>query len=241
MLNIIQIPVLSDNYIYLLQDQATGKVAVVDPALAEPVQKALAARGWQLSMILNTHHHGDHVGGNKILVQDTGCQVLGPKGEAESIPQIGVQLDDGDSVSLGASRAQVLAVPGHTRGHIAYWFKDDHALFCGDTVFSLGCGRLFEGTAEQMWQSLLKIMALPAQTRIYCAHEYTESNLRFALTVEPDNPALQAYAVEIRDKRSRLEPTIPSTLALELSANPFLRAGGAARFAELRAAKDQFR
>lgn len=241
MLKIIQIPVLSDNYIYLLQDQATGKVAVVDPAQSEPVLAELAARGWQLAMILNTHHHGDHVGGNKILVQETGCQVLGPKYEAESIPHIGVKLDEGDRVSLGESSAQVLAVPGHTRGHIAYWFADDQALFCGDTVFSLGCGRLFEGTAEQMWQSLLKIMALPSETRIYCAHEYTESNLRFALTIEPDNPALQAYATEVREKRSRLLPTIPSTLALELSANPFLRAGGAARFAELRTAKDHFR
>ncbi len=224
MLVIQQIPVLSDNYVYLAHDPATGATAVVDPAVAAPVMAALDDKGWRLSHILNTHHHGDHVGGNLEIKAATGCTVVGPRADSSRIPGIDVAVADGETYALGSAEAQVFDVPGHTRGHIAYWFADSAALFCGDTLFALGCGRLFEGTAAQMWTSLCKLRALPADTRVYCAHEYTQANARFALSVEPDNADLVARAARIDELRARGEPTVPSTLGEERATNPFLRA-----------------
>ena len=253
-LQVEQIAVLRDNYVYLARDASTGACAAIDPAVAEPVLQRLAALDWRLTHILNTHHHHDHVGGNLELKRATGCLIVGNRHDAGRIPGIDVGVEDGDEVALGASRARVLDVSGHTMGHIAYWFREDDALFCGDTMFSLGCGRLFEGSPGQMWASLSKLRELPGETRICCAHEYTESNARFALSIDPDNAALRRRADEVRALRAQGRPTVPSTLAVERATNPFLRAddprlqraaGLAARdpvaaFAEIRRRKDAF-
>lgn len=223
MLQIEQIPCLSDNYVYLVHEPAQGLTAVVDPAETAPVLAALAAHGWRLTHILNTHHHYDHVGGNLELKAATGCKIVGPRADRERIPGLDEEVADGDTYAFGARTAKVFDVPGHTRGHIAYWFGEDAALFCGDTLFALGCGRLFEGTPVQMWDSLSKLRALPGDTRVYCAHEYTQSNGRFALSVEPGNAALVARMQEVDRRRAANEPTVPSRLAEELATNPFLR------------------
>lgn len=223
MLNIIQIPVLTDNYIYLLHDTISGETAAVDPAVAEPVLQVLKQRGWQLTYIFNTHHHGDHVGGNLELKQHTGCQIIGANADKHRIPAIDKTVEEGDVVKLGTHTAQVIATTGHTSGHIVYYFADNNALFCGDTLFVMGCGRLFEGSAEQLWQSLQKLKALPAETRVYCAHEYSEANARFALSVEPDNVALQQKMLFVQQQRAENLPTVPSTISDELATNPFLR------------------
>lgn len=241
MLEIVQIPVLADNYVYLVHEPASGATAVVDPALAEPVFLALEQRGWRLTHILNTHHHGDHIGGNLELKARTGCTVVGFAGDIARIPGIDVEVSEGGRVVLGEVSAQVLEVPGHTTGHIAYWFAEDDALFCGDTLFALGCGRLFEGTAEQMWTSLEKIRALPPATRLYCAHEYTLANGRFALSVDPENLSLVARMTRVNDARANNEPTVPSLLIEELATNPFLRVDDWRAFAALRQRKDAFR
>ncbi len=255
MLEIDQIPVLNDNYVYLLHDHAGGATAVVDPAVSESVLDALLQRNWHLTHILNTHHHGDHVGGNLALKTKTGCTIVGPRADQDRIPGLDVALGDGDTYQLGESTTRVFDVPGHTRGHIAFWFECDRALFCGDTLFALGCGRLFEGTPAQMWSSLSKFANLPGDTRVYCAHEYTQANGQFALSVEPENEALQARMEKVNALRSRGEPTIPSTLGEELATNPFLRPHSAALrthvgkhggsavevFAATRARKDRFR
>lgn len=254
-LEILQIPVLQDNYIYLLHEPAGDETAVVDPALPEPVLAALAERGWKLDFIFNTHHHGDHVGGNQVLKAKTGALIVGPGAEAGRIPLIDRTVAEGDDVMLGQARSRVFDLPGHTSGHIAYWFEDDDALFCGDTLFSLGCGRLFEGTAKEMWSSLSKIRRLPDATRVYCAHEYTEANGRFAETIEPANRDLARMMEGIRRARAAGSPTVPSLLGDEKAANPFLRADQAelqaglgmagsdpvAVFAEVRSRKDHFR
>ena len=219
-----QIPVLADNYIYVAHDPASGATAAVDPAAAEPVLAALQRHGWRLSHILNTHHHGDHTGGNLDLKRATGCQVVGARRDAARIPGIDVEIGEGDNFLLGHAAAMVLETPGHTSGHIAFWFPDSLALFCGDTLFSLGCGRLFEGSAAEMWASLAKLRALPAETRVYCAHEYTAANGRFARLVERDNPALAARLAQVNRLTAAGRPTVPSTLGEERAANPFLRA-----------------
>ncbi len=219
-----QIPVLADNYIYVAHDPASGATAAVDPAAAEPVLAALQRHGWRLSHILNTHHHGDHTGGNLDLKRATGCQVVGARRDAARIPGIDVEVGEGDNFLLGHAAAMVLETPGHTSGHIAFWFPDSLALFCGDTLFSLGCGRLFEGSAAEMWASLAKLRALPAETRVYCAHEYTAANGRFARLVERDNPALAARLDQVNRLTAAGRPTVPSTLGEERAANPFLRA-----------------
>lgn len=254
MLDIRQIPVLSDNYVYLIRDEDSGAVGVVDPAVAKPVLDEAARLGWTITHILNTHHHGDHVGGNKEIQAATGCTIVGPRADRDRIPGIQIEVGDGDTYAFGAAEAQVFDVPGHTRGHIAFWFEAENALFCGDTLFALGCGRMFEGTAPQMWHSLGKLRALPDATRVYCAHEYTQANARFALSVDGGNSDLVARAAEIDAMRSRGEPTVPSLLGEEKATNPFLRAddsvlaanvglaGGdpVSVFAEVRSRKDSF-
>lgn len=253
-LEIVQIPVLSDNYVYLLHDRISGATAVVDPAEAAPVQAALAERGWTLTHILNTHHHHDHTGGNTALKAVTSCTVIGNRADAARLPGLDVGVGEGDTVTLGGFTAQVLEVSGHTVGHIAYWFPQARALFCGDTLFALGCGRMFEGDPATFWGSLAKLRALPDDTQVYCAHEYTLSNWRFAASVDPDNRLLQARGVAIKELRERGVPTVPSLLADEKATNPFLRAddadfaarlGLAGRpphevFAEVRRRKDSF-
>ncbi len=253
-LEIHQIPVLSDNYVYLAHDPVTGKTAVVDPAVVDPVMAAASDKGWTISHIINTHHHGDHTGGNLEIKSMTSCTIVGPRADRDRIPGIDVEVGDGDTFKLGEAEAQVFDVPGHTRGHIAFWFEESDALFCGDTLFALGCGRVFEGTMEQMWSSLAKLKALPGSAKIYCAHEYTQANGRFALSVEPDNAELAARMADIDEKRMQDIPTVPSTLAEELATNPFLRpdssglqetigvVGGDAVsvFAETRRLKDNF-
>lgn len=248
-----QIPVLNDNYVYLLHEPEREMTAAVDPAVAAPVMKMLAGTGWRLTHILNTHHHGDHVGGNLELKAATGCTIVGPRADRDRIPGIDVEVGEGDEYAFGAAVARVFDVPGHTSGHIAYWFGDSQALFCGDTLFLMGCGRLFEGTPAQMWTSLGKLKALPPETRIYCAHEYTQSNARFAVTVEPGNATLAARARLVDSLRAAGRPTVPATLGEELATNPFLRAdqpslqaaAGApgdavATFAAIRRRKDNF-
>ena len=239
MVEVVRIPVLSDNYVWLMH--SGDAVAVIDPAVAEPVLEAAAAREWRITHILNTHWHPDHVGGNAAIKAATGCTIIGPEGEADKIPAMDRAVREGDAVTVGASVARVIEVPGHTSGHNAYHFADDGILFCGDTLFALGCGRLFEGTPQMMWASLGKLVALPPATRCYCAHEYTLSNGRFALSVEPDNGALIARMVAVTAMRERGEATVPFTLAEELETNPFLRAADADDFAARRAAKDHFR
>ncbi len=255
MIDIRQFPCLSDNYGYLVRDAATGAVATIDTPDAEAINAALAREGWRLTHILNTHWHPDHAGGNLALKERWDCRIIGPKGEAAKIPGLDEAVSDGAMVELGASRAVVRDTPGHTLGHIIYHFVDDAAAFVGDTIFALGCGRLFEGTPQQMWSSLSKIVVMPPATRLYCAHEYTQSNARFALTVDPENASLIARAAAIAAARARDEPTVPSTVADELATNPFLRAAdpgvqkavglsGAEPvrvFAEVRRRKDEFR
>jgi len=255
MLEIHQIAVLSDNYVYLAHDPVSRETAVVDPAVSEPVMAALSEKGWRLTHILNTHHHGDHVGGNLALKAQTGCSIVGARNDRQRIPGIDVTVGESDTFQLGTAEAKIFEVPGHTLGHIAYWFAESDALFCGDTLFAMGCGRLFEGSAEQMWHSLTKLKALPVNTRVYCAHEYTEANGRFALAVEPDNPALIARMEEVVEQRRNGRPTVPSKMAEELATNPFLRSDQSELkravgmeelapsevFAELRRRKDHFR
>jgi hydroxyacylglutathione hydrolase len=224
MLDIRQIPVLDDNYVYLVREPSSGAVAVVDPAVTDEILAEAKKLDWRITHILNTHHHADHIGGNLAIKAATGCTIVGPAHDPDRIPGMDIQVKDGDTYTFGHESAQVFFVPGHTRGHIAYWFKDSSALFCGDTMFSIGCGRLFEGTPQQMWTSLSRLRALPPETRIYCAHEYTESNVRFAVSVDPGNTALRNYEAEVKAKRAQKIPTIPSTLKLERAANPFLRA-----------------
>lgn len=239
-LEVVQIPVLSDNYVFLVH-APTGETAVIDPAVAEPVLEAAAARGWRITHILNTHWHPDHVGGNDAIKTATGCQIVGPAGEAVKIPRIDRAVGEGEEVRLGDSVARVIDVPGHTAGHIAYHFGADNLLFCGDTLFAMGCGRLFEGTPDEMFESLSKLMALPDETLVYCAHEYTESNGRFALTVEPDNDDLVRRMTTVTALRTEGKPTVPSTIGEERRTNPLTRAPDVAEFARRRAGKDAFR
>jgi hydroxyacylglutathione hydrolase len=253
-LEIHMFPCLSDNYGYLLHDEASGQTAAVDTPDAAEIARQLDAKGWRLTHILNTHHHADHAGGNLELKRRTGCTIVGPRADAARIPGIDVAVGEGDLVALGSHRATVFDTPGHTRGHIVYLFADARAAFVGDTLFAMGCGRLFEGTPGQMWSSLQKILRWPDDTRLYCAHEYTQSNARFALTVEPQNRALQDRAAEVARLRAAGRATVPTTLAEERATNPFLRpqsrdlratidlpqAGDVDVFAKTRALKDAF-
>jgi hydroxyacylglutathione hydrolase len=240
-LEIVRIPVLSDNYVWLVHEPGSGETAVVDPAVAGPVVAEAAARGWGITQIWNTHWHADHTGGNAEIKAATGALVTGPAAEAGRIPTLDRQVREGDTVSLGPVEAQVLEVPAHTAGHIAYYLPTDAAAFVGDTLFAMGCGRLFEGSAEQMYDNLQRLSALPPETRIYCAHEYTLSNARFAITVEPDNAALLRRLSDVEAARAAGEATVPTTVALERATNPFIRASSVEAFAERRRGKDLFR
>lgn len=233
------LPILSDNYAWLLRDDATGARAVVDPADGDAVIRAVEADGGRLDLILLTHHHADHVAGTDAVRMRFGCEVVGAAADAHRLPRLDRAVREGDEVAIGESRGRVLDTPGHTRGEVCYAFPG--VLLSGDVLFSLGCGRLLEGTAEEMFASLCKLAALPADTLVCCGHEYTESNARFARHVEPDNAALRARAEEVARLRAAGRPTVPSRLGDELAENPFLRAPDAARFAALRQQKDQFR
>ncbi len=253
-LQIHQFPCLGDNYGYLVHDPDSGLTATIDSPDPGAIRHALDGHGWKLDYILNTHHHEDHAGGNLALKASTGCTIVGARADAERIPGIDIFVSEGDSFTLGKHTARIIETPGHTRAHICYLFEADRVAFVGDTLFSMGCGRLFEGTPAQMWTSLQKVMQLPDETKIFCAHEYTQSNGRFALTMEPDNPALLARMREVAALRAAGQPTVPSTLGTEKATNPFLRPastelratlGLAAAtdtevFAETRKRKDQF-
>ena len=251
MLEIHQFPCLSDNYGFLVHDPDSGETAAIDTPDGAEYLKQAEARGWRITQIWNTHWHPDHAGGNKAIVEATGATVIAPQ-EVSKLSPIDSVVADGDTVSLGAHTARVIDVSGHTNGHIAYHLADDDLAFVGDALFALGCGRMFEGEPRQFWDSLSRLKALPGDTTIYCAHEYTQANAAFALHADPGNDALIAYGKEIDAKREAGEPTVPFPLARELETNPFLRAdddemqarwgGGAPHetFAALRAAKDAF-
>lgn len=242
-----QFPCLSDNYGFLVRDEASGQVATIDTPDAEAILVKLGELGWTLDLILNTHWHPDHAGGNETLKAATGATIAGPT-EVTRIAPLDRALEDGDVVMLGQTRFDVLDTGGHTLGHITYHDAADRIAFVGDTLFALGCGRLFEGTPQQMWTSLSRLAALPDETTVYCAHEYTASNARFALSVD-DAPALKARTQAVFAAREHGEPTVPTTIAAEKATNPFLRApllrpnasSAAEAFAEIRAAKDSFK
>ena len=241
------IPNLSDNYVWHLREETTGTVAIVDPAEAAPTARAIEALGGRLDMILLTHHHADHIGGVDELRSRYGCPVIGFADDAARLPRLDRAVREGDVVAFGAASARVIFVPGHTLGHIAYFIPEGPLLACGDTLFSLGCGRLFEGTPAQMFESLAKFSGLPDETRVCCTHEYTESNLRYAEHVDSlmkagdKNPALKIFGARVRALRAAGSPSVPSLLGDERTANPFLRAATAAEFASLRQGKDNFR
>ena len=234
------VPILSDNYAWLLRDSESGAVGIVDPAEVAPVVAAIDAAGGRLDMILLTHHHDDHIAGTDAIRTRYGAMVVGARADARRLPKLDRELVEGDEVALGSSSARVIDTPGHTRGHIAFFFPDGDVLLCGDTLFSLGCGRLIEGTPADMFASLHKLAALPPDTLVCCGHEYTRSNARFALSADPDNAALQAFAARVEALRDAGKPTIPSRLADEMAANPFLRAPDVASLGNLRARKDTF-
>lgn len=240
-IEIARIPVLSDNYVWLAHDPASGETAVIDPAVAEPVIAAAAERGWTITQIWNTHWHPDHTGGNAEIKAATNCTITGPAAESTRISTLDRLVSEGDTVSLGTVNATVIDVPAHTAGHIAFHLPTESAAFVGDTLFAMGCGRLFEGTAEQMFGNMAKLAALPDETAIYCAHEYTLSNARWAVTAEPDNSALAERHAEVIALREAGTPTVPTSIGREKATNPFMRARDAAHLAELRAAKDAFR
>jgi hydroxyacylglutathione hydrolase len=215
---------LSDNYGVLLHDSESGATAAIDAPEAAPIEAALAASGWRLTDILVTHHHADHTGGIAELKDKHGCRVVAPAGEAARIPMVDETVRENDHVRVGDLEAQVLETPGHTSGHISYVFPADKLAFVGDTLFSIGCGRVIEGTPEMMWSSLLKLRGLPDDTRIYCGHEYTKANVAFARTIEPANAALAEREKDVERLLAAREPTIPTTIGEEKAANPFLRA-----------------
>lgn len=241
MIEVVRIPALSDNYIWLAHDEVSGETIVVDPAQAEPVLAAAKARGWTIDAIWNTHWHPDHTGGNAAIKEATGCTVIAPAAEAAKIPTADRLVAEGDVVMLGDHPATVLEVPAHTAGHIAYHLPDEAIVFVGDTLFAMGCGRLFEGTAEQMFDNMQRLASLPGDTAVYCAHEYTQSNGRYALVAEPDNQALVERMAEVDAMRAQGLATVPTTIALERATNPFMRAESVGQLAERRAAKDSFK
>ncbi|WP_088345392.1 MULTISPECIES: hydroxyacylglutathione hydrolase [Rhodomicrobium] len=253
-LTIVQFPCRSDNFGVIIHDSETRMTAAIDAPEAEPIRQVLKERGWKLTHILTTHYHPDHIEGNEALKAETGCVIIGPEKEAGGVPGIDRTVKEGSTFDLGGHNVTVFETPGHTLGHVTYWLPDDNVTFVGDTLFSLGCGRLLEGDGEMMWKSVQKIMALPKETLIYCGHEYSESNARFALSVEPNNASLQQRAKEIQALRADGQATLPVTLAAELAQNPFLRPDSpeiqerlgmvghplATIFSEIRRLKDRF-
>ncbi len=239
-LEILCVPVLSDNYVWLMHDGVTGETVVIDPAVAEPVLDAAATRGWTITQIWNTHWHPDHVGGNAKIKAATGCTITGPAAESAKIDTLDTHVGEGDIAMIGGLHAKIWEVPAHTAGHIAYHLPSAGVIFVGDTLFAMGCGRLFEGTAEQMFANMQRLADLDGETKVYCAHEYTMSNGRFALAMEPDNPDISARMAHVSALRERGEPTVPTTIAQERATNPFMRAGSAEELARLRTAKDNF-
>lgn len=253
MLKIHQFPCLNDNYGFLAHDTASGETAAIDTPDAGRYLEEADRQGWRITQIWNTHWHPDHAGGNLAIRKASACKIIGPAGEADKIPGLDLSVGMGDVVKLGEQSAQIIDVPGHTLGHIAYFLEDAGTAFVGDAVFALGCGRVFEGNPAMMWESLSRIKALPAQTMLYCAHEYTQSNARFAETIETGNAALKDYIAEIDEKRASGKATVPMPLSRELATNPFLRADvpelqaamghsgdAVATFAEIRSRKDRF-
>jgi hydroxyacylglutathione hydrolase len=238
-MEIVAVPAFSDNYLWLVHDEASGETAVVDPGDPAPVLAEAERRGWTIGQVWNTHWHGDHTGGNLAIKHATGARISGPAGE--SIPGRDVVLKEGDEVHLGNHVGRVIEVPGHTLGHIALIFDEERVAFVGDTLFAMGCGRLFEGTPQQMHNSLQRIVALPAQTRLYCAHEYTLANARFVAQAEPDNIAIAERLKQVEQMRDRGEITLPTSVAEERETNSFVRVSTWQEFAELRSAKDSFR
>ena len=244
----------SDNYGVLLHDPESGATAAIDAPEAGPIEAALKAAGWNLTDILVTHHHADHTDGIKALKEKFKCRVVAPTAEADTIPAVDETVREGDKVKVGTLSANVIETPGHTLGHIAYWFHADSVAFVGDTLFSIGCGRVIEGTPGMMWRSLRKLRDLPDETKIYCGHEYTAANIKFARTIEPDSKALAAREMQATAQLAKGEPTIPTTIGEEKRANPFLRADvaevaagigmagkpAAEVFAEIRARKNKF-
>lgn len=239
MLEVIPVPAFSDNYIWLVHDQESGETAVVDPGDPVPALAEAERRGWRISQLWNTHWHGDHTGGNLAVQAATGCTISGPANE--TIPGIDRRLIEGDEVRLGRHLGKVILVPGHTLGHIALVFGEERVAFVGDTLFAMGCGRLFEGTPDQMFTSLQRLAELPEDTKLYCAHEYTLSNARFAVHAEPENRAAADRLRQVEQMRLAGEITVPTTVAEERATNPFVRARDVQHFAELRSAKDGFR
>ena len=234
------VPILKDNYAWLLKDSQTGATAIVDPADAEPIIAAIENSGGRLDMILLTHHHHDHIGGVEEVRARFNCPVVGAAADAHRLPKLDQAVKEGDIVKLGNASAIVIETPGHTIGQINFYIPDGPILLSGDTLFSLGCGRLIEGNAEQMFASLRKLAALPGQTLVCCGHEYTESNAKFALTIDPDNAALKAMVAEVGKLRAAGKPSVPSLMSNEMVANPFLTAPDVASFADARAKKDKF-
>jgi hydroxyacylglutathione hydrolase len=239
-MEIVAVPVLTDNYVWLIHNDETGETAAVDPSVSEPVLDAAAARGWSVTQVLNTHWHPDHTGGNEGIKAATGCTITAPA-EAKRVSQVDRVVVEGDRVTVAGAECAVWEIPAHTAGHIAYYFEDEGMIFVGDTMFAMGCGRLFEGTAEQMYSNLQRIAALPGDIRIYCGHEYTLANARFAAHAEPQNEAVSARLNQVKGLRDRGLITLPTTVAEERGTNPFVRASNVAEFARLRAEKDSFR
>jgi len=239
-LTVSAVPVLTDNYVWMIQDAETGETAAVDPSVAEPVLEAAAASGMRITQVLNTHWHPDHTGGNQGIKAATGCSITAPA-EAQRVSEVDRIVAEGDQVTVAGARAVVWDIPAHTAGHIAYYFEEERMIFVGDTMFAMGCGRLFEGTAEQMYANLRRIAALPDDVRIYCGHEYTLANARFAAHVEPGNIAIAERMARVEAQRNAAEITLPTTVREELATNPFVRAPDVEEFARLRRDKDSFR
>ena len=239
-LTVSAVPVLTDNYVWMIHDTETGQTAAVDPSVAEPVLEAAAASGMKITQVLNTHWHPDHTGGNKGIKAATGCSITAPA-EAQRVSEVDRIVAEGDQVTVAGARAVVWDIPAHTAGHIAYYFEEERMIFVGDTMFAMGCGRLFEGTAEQMYANLRRIAALPDDVRIYCGHEYTLANARFAAHVEPGNIAIAERMARVEAQRNAAELTLPTTVREELATNPFVRAPDVEEFARLRRDKDSFR
>jgi hydroxyacylglutathione hydrolase len=238
-MEIVAVPAFSDNYIWLVHDEPSGETAVIDPGDAGPVLAEAKRRGWTISQIWNTHHHWDHTGGNLALKQATGARVSGPA--AEDIKGRDVGLSEGSTLGIGAHAGRVIEIPGHTLGHVALIFDDPPIAFVGDTLFAMGCGRLFEGTAQQMFRSLQRLADLPPETALYGGHEYTLANARFAAQAEPGNHAIAARLTEVQALREADEITLPTSVAQEQETNPFVRATNWQEFARLRTEKDSFR